>query len=148
MTAENIIAILGLLGLGGLLSSYFTLLWQRRSAEMTKKQEYKETRYKCIIMLMHAVLDFDRSKKELQKYGYQLNNRDDLLALLAAEHINAFLFASDDFLTAFGQFIATPNMSNLRNAAMAIRKDLWGVKTKLSMKHFEKMPNQTMEGTR
>jgi hypothetical protein len=44
MTIENIAAILGLLGIGGLVSGYFTLLWQRRSAELAKRQEYKETR--------------------------------------------------------------------------------------------------------
>ena len=147
MTAENIIAILSLLGLGGLLSSYLTLLWQRRNADLAKKQDYKETRYKCIIMLMQGVFDFDRSKKEFQKYGYQIHNLDDLLALLRAEHINAFLFASDDFLTAFAQFIQEQNQTNLHRTALAIRQDLWGVKTSLSMKHFQKLPDQASEVT-
>jgi hypothetical protein len=42
MTVENIVAMLGLLGLGGLVSGYFTLL-QRRHAELSKHQDYKET---------------------------------------------------------------------------------------------------------
>jgi len=29
MTIENIIAVVSLLGIGGLISAYFTLLWQR-----------------------------------------------------------------------------------------------------------------------
>ena len=54
---ENLIQIIGLLGIGGLISSYFTLLWQRKNAEEKSKQEYKETRYKCIILLMKALLE-------------------------------------------------------------------------------------------
>lgn len=34
--------------------------------------------------------------------------------------------SADDFLTAIGEFIAKPTTTNLRDAAMAIRKDLWG----------------------
>jgi hypothetical protein len=147
MTIENIVAILGLLGIGGLISGYFTLLWQRRSVDLAKKQEYKETRYKCITMLMHGRLDFERSRCELLKYGYSIHTTEDLTALLRAEHINAFLFASDDFIRSLGEFIQTPSEANLVQTALCIRKDLWGVKTRLSLLDIPKipeLPNQTI----
>lgn len=147
MTIENIVAVLGLLGIGGLISGYFTLLWQRRSADMAKKKEYKETRYKCIIMLMQGCLDFQRSRGEFQKYGYAIQTIEDLTALLRAEHINAFLFASDDFIRAFGQFIQCPTEAHLVSTALCIRKDLWGVKTRLSLSDIPELPNQTVQRT-
>ena len=103
MTIENAISVLGLCGFGGLVSGYCTLMWQRRNADMARKQEFKETRYQCIILLMHGCLDFDRSRGELQKRGYSIATLEDLFALLRAEHINAFLFASDDFIRSIGR---------------------------------------------
>lgn len=46
---EHLIEIVVLLGIGGLISNYLTILWQRRNTEEKAKQEYKETRYKRIV---------------------------------------------------------------------------------------------------
>ncbi len=143
MTLENIIAILGLLGIGGLISGYFSLLWQRRNSNLAKKQEYKEARYKCIIPLMHGCLDFDRSGGELRKHGYAIDTIDDLLALLEAEQINAFLYASDEFIRCLGKFIQAPSKESLVKTALTIRNDLWGVKTRLSLSDIPEMPKKT-----
>jgi hypothetical protein len=147
MTIENIVAVLGLLGIGGLISGYFTLLWQRRSTALAKMQEYKETRYKCIILLMRAYLDFNRYRGELQKYGYSIKSISDLTALLRDEHISAFLYASDDFIRSLGDFIRTPSEMSLVKAALSMRKDLWGVKTRLSLSDIPELPNQALHST-
>jgi len=131
MNAETILSVLGTLGLGGLISSYLTILWQRRNENKAKHQEYKETRYKCIVMLMHAYMNFDQNKEMLVKHGYDIQNKKDLTDLLRAEHINSFLFASDAFIEAFQVFIQTPTDENIRKVALTIRKDLWGLRTKL-----------------
>src|SRR5262245_57046507 len=133
MTVENIVAMLGLRGLGWLVSGYFTLPWQRRHAELSKHQDYKETPYKCVILLMHGVLDFDRSKPELQKYGQPVNTPEDLTALLRAEHVNAFLYASDEFLSTLEEFLCSPSWRNLYRTALAICGDLWRVKSGLTL---------------
>jgi hypothetical protein len=132
MTIENIVAVVSLLGIGGLISAYFTLLWQRRSKNLEKMGEYKETRYKCILLLMRASLDFERYRGELQKSGYSIEDIRDLTALLRDEHICAFLYASDEFIGVFGEFIKSPSETSLVNVALSMRKDLWGVKTGLS----------------
>ena len=51
MNIENALTILGLLGVGGLLGTYFRILWERKNSALLQKQEFKETRYKCIIIL-------------------------------------------------------------------------------------------------
>ena len=62
---DNLIKIVGLLGIGGLVSSYLTILQQRRNTEEKAKQEYKETRYKCIVLLMQAFVEFEKYQKML-----------------------------------------------------------------------------------
>jgi len=145
MTIENAIAVLGLLGIGGLVSGYCTLMWQRRNAELAEKQKYKESRYKCIILLMHGCLDFDRSCGELQKHGYAIQSIDDLIALLRAEQINAFLYASDDFIRSLGDFLRDHNDTNLVKTALTIRKDLWGVKSRLSQVDVPEIASATIQ---
>jgi hypothetical protein len=140
MTIANIVAVVSLLGLGGLISGYFTLQWQRGSKKLEKMAEYKETRYKCILILMRACLDFDRYQGELQKSGYSMRGIHDLTALLHDEHISAFLYASDDFLTAFQEFIQSPSEKGLVKVALSMRKDLWGVKTRLSSRCPDPLP--------
>jgi hypothetical protein len=129
MNAETILSILGTLGLGGLISSYLTILWQHRNENKTKHQEYKETRYKCIILLMHAYMNFEQNKDMLVKHGYDIQTPKDLEELLRTEHINSFLFASDSSIKTFEIFIQTPTEENIRKVALAIRKDLWGIGT-------------------
>jgi hypothetical protein len=80
---------------------------------------------------MHGVLDFDRSKPELQKYGQPVNTPEDLAALLRAEHVNAFLYASDEFLSTLEEFLCNPSWRNLYRTALA--RDLWRVKSDLTL---------------
>lgn len=133
MSVENALSFLGLLGIGGLLSSFLTILWQRKNANKVRHQEYKETRYKCIIILMHAYLNFDKNKSVLLKHGYDIHHTADLADLLKTEHVNAFLYASDEFIQDLGAFIKEPNEHNLYLVARAIRKDMWGLKTSIGV---------------
>jgi hypothetical protein len=134
MSVDTIIPlIVGVIGTG-LVSSYFTIRWQRRNADLARLQEYKETRYKCIILLMHAYMNFDKEIERLGKHRPDIKTYRDLEDELRSEHINSFLYASDYFIQSLQDFIATPNNLNLRNTALAIRKDLWGIKTNLELK--------------
>lgn len=77
MTIEHAIAALGLLGVGGILGTYFRVLWERRNTALLQKQEFKETRNKCIIMLMHSVLDFEKNKVMLRQHGRNFETLED-----------------------------------------------------------------------
>jgi hypothetical protein len=96
---NNVIQIIGALGIGGLISSYLTLLWKNRQQDARNRQDYKEQRYKCIVMLLHAHLNFQRNVSQLNKYGYDIASPEDLTDLLEAELINSYLFASQEFIT-------------------------------------------------
>lgn len=136
MTTDNLATIvLSLVG-SGFLSTVLTHYLQKKSTSDSAKQEFKETRYKCIILLMHACLDFERSNTELSKHGRNFHSLDDLLDEIRAEWHNMILFASDSVLQTTQEFIATPNSKTFYKAALAMRSDLWG--GKLSF-HFEQI---------
>jgi len=128
---ESLIKIVGLLGIGGLISSYFTILWQRRNLEEKAKQEYKETRYKCIVLLMRALIEFEKYQKMLTKHGYDISRKEELIDLLQDEQLSAILYASRGFIKSMGKFIVEPNKENLITAVIEMRKDLWRLKGKL-----------------
>jgi hypothetical protein len=130
---ENLIKVVGLLGIGGLISSYFTLLWQRKNEDTKARQEYKETRYKCIVLLMKALIEFDKYKDMLIKHGYVISNKEDLIDLLKDEQLSAVLYASKNFIKSLGSFINNPNKNNLVDAVIEMRKDLWKLKGVLAL---------------
>jgi len=129
---ENLISIIGLLGLGGLISSYFTLLWQRKHEDTKARQEYKETRYKCIVLLMKALIEFEKYKGMLVKHGYDISSKNDLIDLLKDEQLSAVLYASKGFIKSLGSFINNPNKNTLVYAVIEMRRDLWRLKGALT----------------
>ena len=145
MTYENVISVIGVLGIGGVLGNYFQILWQRHNTILLQKQEFKETRYKCIILLMYGVLDFEKQNPMMKQHGRNFNSVNDLIEELKTEWQNMFLFASDDVLIGTHAFIANPSQETFRKSVLAMRKDLWGGKLskdieKLAFNH--KNPNQ------
>lgn len=125
---DSLLKIAGLLGIGGLISSYFTLLWQRRNEDTKARQEYKETRYKCVVLLMRALLEFDKYKDMLIRHGYSISSKEDLIDLLKDEQLSAMLYASKNSIKKMGDFINNPNKNTIIKAVIEMRKDLWKLK--------------------
>lgn len=46
------------------------------------------------------------------------------------------LFGSDNVIIAMKKFIFEPDVTALNNLAIAMRKDLYGIRTKLNRDHF------------
>ena len=140
MNFENIISILGLLGIGGILGNYFRILWERKNTTQLQKQEFKETRYKCIILLLLSYLDFDKNKPMLQQHGREyIKTKDDLKDELVTEWNNMILFSSEEVLLKMHEFIHKPSQDCFKKVALAMRKDLWG--GKISTDNLEKLAN-------
>ena len=128
MTTEIILKILALLGIGGLIGTYVRILCERRNSALLQKQEFKEARYKCILLLMYGRLDFAKQKPMLQQHGRNFSTHDELMDELRAEWNNMLLYAPDEVLRTTHIFIQTPTVDNFRNAVLSMRKDLWGGK--------------------
>ena len=136
MAIEDIIKVLGLLGLGGFFGTYFRILWERQNTALIQKQEFKETRYKCIILLMHGALDFDKNKPMLNQHGRNFQSLDDLMNEIKTEWHNMILYASDEVLTQSHAFICQPTQATFRKVALAMRSDLWGGKVSAQLEQL------------
>jgi len=127
LTLENIVSVLALLGIGGIFGNYFRILWERKNSALLQKQEFKEVRYKCIILLLLAYIDFEKNKLHLHRHGRDdINNIQDLKDELLTEWNNMILFASEDVLSGMKQFLEKPSYEQFMNIAIDMRKDLWG----------------------
>jgi len=125
LDAQTIISGLGLIGFGGLVAAWFTSRLERRASVEGSRQEFKDRRYKCTIILMIARLNFEQHRKKLHEARPDISTQEDLAFELQVEWYNMFLFASDAVLRTFQDFILTPNHETFHKAALAMREDLW-----------------------
>ena len=108
------------------MGTYFRILWERRNTALLQKQNFKETRYKCVIMLMFSALDFEKNRTTLQKHGRDFCTKQDLIDELKAEWHNMALFASDEILKGIHAFVCDQSYQAFSKVKLAMRKDLWG----------------------
>ncbi|MGD0060595.1 MAG: hypothetical protein ABSD58_14355 [Verrucomicrobiia bacterium] len=127
-TFQNVLAVLGLMGIGGLITGYFNILWQRQSTAQSQRQEFKFTRYKCILLLMYSCLDFEKERPKLAEHGRKFGTINDLLDELTAEWHNMILYSSDEAIRTTQAFITEQNQGNFYKAVLAMRRNLWGGK--------------------
>jgi hypothetical protein len=137
LTVENVLSALGLLGIGGALGTYFCIVWERKNSAQLQKQAFKDTRYKCIIMLMSTLLDFDKRSGGLEKFGRDFKSQEQLIDEIKAEWHNAFLFASDEVLEDMHAFIKEPSAKSFKKSALSMRKYLWGGKLSATLESLE-----------
>jgi hydroxymethylpyrimidine pyrophosphatase-like HAD family hydrolase len=137
MTADQILAAIGLIGFGGLLKSGVDFLIASRKARQDAKHTLKETRYKAIILLCYALVYYDREKTTLIINRPDINSIDRLKNEVHAEFINMSLFGSDKVILEMKQFIHQQNSQTLNDLAIAMRKDLYGIRTSLKGNHFD-----------
>ncbi len=137
MTIENVLSAISLLGIGGAIGSWLRIMWERKNSALLQKQEYKEARFKCLTQLMYAVLDFEKRGLGLQQFGRNFQSKDDLLEELKNEWHAAILYASEEALITIHAFIRQPSVALFKEAALAMRKDLWGGKPSKILAYLE-----------
>ena len=128
MMINELIPILSLLGLGGVIGAFFNSIWERNKTISLQKQEYKETRYKAIILLMYGFLEYKDSADFLIIHRPDLKSKEKLFLELKTEWNNMILYASDEVLLKSHAFLNNPTQEVYRKVAIAMRKDLWGGK--------------------
>lgn len=121
------------MGFGALIKSFVDAALTKRQNRTQKQQEFKETRYKAIILLMLALLDFEKNKSKLAEHGRNFNSADELLDEIKDEYDNMILFASGGVIETTKKFIIHPDRDTFYRAALMMRKDLYGLKANLSV---------------
>ena len=136
MSTDQILTGIGLVGIGGLLKSLFDFLVASRKLKNDAKQSTKEIRYKAIILMCYALVNYDREKTTLIINRPDIDSINRLKNEISVEFINMSLFGSDNVIIAMKKFISEPDVIALNNLAIAMRKDLYGIRTKLNRDHF------------
>lgn len=128
---EEIVAILGVIGVSGLLATSLGYFLEKRKQRKFSEQRWKARRYKSILVQMRVILHPENIK-------YVKAIRPDLISIsdwkneIQEEWFNSWLFASDDVIKALKAFILNPNYANYGKTVLAMRKDLWNIKTSLN----------------
>jgi hypothetical protein len=131
MLYQNIISAIGLIGIGAVIKSLIDSLLKKREVKSQTQHEFKNTRYKAIILLANAMLDFDKHKAELHRHNRFFNNKEQLLDELVVERNNMILFSSDNVILMLNRFVSDPGEDTFYTLTIAMRKDLYGLKTSL-----------------
>ncbi|MBI5916170.1 MAG: hypothetical protein HY842_12410 [Bacteroidetes bacterium] len=125
-------------GIGAWVLDWLRIKFEKRKLENLKLHDFKEKRYKAILLLMEAVFDFDKNKPKLHSNGRtDLNTKEDLTDELKTEWKNSLLYASDEFVKRMSDFVKEPSEINYWKTALEMRKDLYGIKTRLSIDEFK-----------
>jgi hypothetical protein len=131
LNADIIAAIIASLSLGGLLSIFVQSIMQKRGKVFEQEFAYREKRYLAITMLMWARVDQKSGLKHLKSHRPDLPDTEALMNELKTELYNAMLYAKDDVLKCLKVFIESPDHQSFFNVALAMRRDLYGKRTKL-----------------
>lgn len=119
-------------GLGGVIGAFFQNKFAQQSKLEQHQFELKQKRYLCILILMLAKIEPDKSKAKLKQFRPDLQSPEDLDEELKTELLNAVVYSDNDVLRNFSAFIQAPSKEGFVYVASSIRKDLWGKRSQLS----------------
>lgn len=131
MIIKDIVSVIGLIGIGGLLKSAFDFFIGNQNRKSQSKHEFKQLRYKTIILLCFTFLYYDREKPTLLIHRPDLKSKDDLHNEIFAEWNNMMLYASDKVISALREYLKNSNQEYYNRLIISMRKDLYGIRTKV-----------------
>ena len=123
---NNILLVLSALGIGGILGAFAKSILDKQQFKFSKIFEYKEVRYKAILILMWVAMNPSKYEfSQLVKHRPNLKSVKELERELKLEYYNAMLFASDEVLNALGEFLKDKTLDNWEKTTRAMKKDLY-----------------------
>jgi hypothetical protein len=131
MTSTDIISVIGLIGLGGLLKSILDFFIENKRIKSDAKHDFKQTRYKAIILQCFSLINFAKEKDKLLIHRPDLKTQEILFDEIFVEWTNMTLYASDKVIQAMRNFLKNPNQDLFNNLILAMRRDLYGIRTSL-----------------
>ncbi len=86
---------------------------------------------------MLTKLNSDNGMKHIAEFRDDLKNISEVEKEIEAELLNSVLFANDDVIKTLADFSKNPSKGAYIKTAVAMRKDLWGKKTKIKENWLE-----------
>lgn len=137
MATSEIIEALGLIGIGGIIVKFLDFFVERKKRKFHTKHEFKETRYKAIILLCYSYLNFENEGAKIIKIRPDISTEELLNQELNVEFMNMTLYASDKVIISMKKFIESKNRPHFNNLILTMRRDLYGIKSKLKVEDLE-----------
>ena len=137
INVQTIITIITSFGLGSLIALFVKSHLDKRNKAFEDQFSHKEKRYKALMVLMWASINPDSELKHLQQFRSDITTQELLFNELQLELYNGILYASDDVLKTLKQFISAKDYPTYLKVALAMRKDLYGRKSKLIFEDIE-----------
>jgi hypothetical protein len=132
--ASTLVAILSGINLAGLIGIILKYFIDKKSRQSLQQLEFAEIRYKCVVILMYALLKGGEELSKLALYRNDILTRDDLIKELETEKYNMLLFAPQSVLDAVGKFMEDCSLQNYVSTVNSMRRHLWGGKASMIRK--------------
>lgn len=113
MTTDEIINAIALVGFGSILKGIFDFLAASKKVKQDSKQATKEVRYKAIILMSYALVNYEKEKTTLIINRPDIDSLERLVNEIQVEFINMSLYASDKVIIAMKDFLVHKNASML-----------------------------------
>ena len=130
MVYEEIIAVLGIVGIGGIVATSLTYVYEKRKQIKFSEQEEKEKRFKAMVLHMKCLIK-PTDLKYMKIQRPDIKTMEDVKNEVETGWYNFLLFASDDVIRTLKEFIQKPNDLTYAKTVIAMRRDLWNKKTSL-----------------
>ncbi|EKE21893.1 MAG: hypothetical protein ACD_7C00096G0010 [uncultured bacterium] len=133
MDFTTIITTFGLGGILGILVKH----WLDNKKDLTiKLNQINEDKYRTILIHMSCSLDYENRKYFSIQKDFETSSKDYYLNCVKEYYYQSILYSPDFVLIELKKFIKNPNKENFICTARAMRRDLWGKKTKLKLEEL------------
>lgn len=127
-TIEFLLALLGLIGIGGIIANFQV----RRKELEFKALENKERRYRSCLLYMDVYFH-PSNIKYLSSRQPDIHDAEDVIEYLRAEYHEMVLYAGKPVVLGVKAFIDNPTRERFLKAILAMRQDLWKLKSSLTV---------------
>lgn len=130
-TVEIILSLLGLVGIGGIITAFFN---KKKELDL-RVLENKERRYKSCLLYMDVYFE-PENIKYLSSRQVDIHSAKDVIEYLKAEYHEMILYASKEVVLNVKAFIEGPDHDKFLATVLAMRKDLWSKRRDLSVQEI------------
>ncbi|WP_430406724.1 hypothetical protein [Fluviicola sp.] len=139
MTLNDLLPLIGGLGIGGILGIVVKHFLDRNSELKIKLKAINEEKYRTVLIYMSIILNprnkdhFVLNDNILYSLTTESDIRDYSISKLNEYYFQSLLYASDDVMKSFKSFLNDPSRENYIISAQKMRIDLWNSKTRLKI---------------
>ena len=124
---QTVTAVLGVLGIGGIIGGYFQHIWTKNRETQFKLATLKEERYRTCLVYMRLFLNPDM--KDVFVNIPKIDNKDEMKEFSRKQIIafrdNSILFASSQVINKINEFLDDANEEKLFKTAEMMGIDSW-----------------------